>query len=70
MKKRVLTVGAVLALTATIVTAALAAYLFLRTPGHSARAALVPKAEDLQDYVRLARRSASTLGRRRFRLSQ
>jgi O-antigen/teichoic acid export membrane protein len=53
-----------------VVASALAAYLFLRTPGHSARAALVPRGEDLQDYVRLARRSVSTLGRRRFRLSQ
>ena len=53
-----------------VVAAVLAAYLFLRTPGHSARAALVPRGEDLQDYVRLARRGASTLGRRRFRLSQ
>ena len=53
-----------------VVVSPFAAYLFLRTPGHSARAALVPRSEDLQDYVRLARRSASTLGRRRFRLSQ
>ena len=53
-----------------VVAAALAAYLFLRTPGHSARSALIPRAEDLRDYVRLARRGASTLGRRRFRLSQ
>ena len=45
-----------------VVTSLLAAYLFLRTPGHSARAALVPRGEDLRDYVRLARRGASTLG--------
>ena len=53
-----------------VVAAALAAYLFLRTPGHSARSALIPRGEDLRDYVRLARRGLSTLGRRRFRLSQ
>ena len=53
-----------------VVASALAAYLFLRTPGHSVRSSLVPRGEDLRDYVRLARRGVSSFGRRRFRLSQ
>ena len=52
-----------------VAASALAAYLFLRVPGRSART-VVPRTEDLQDYVRLARRGLSVLGRRRFRLSQ
>ena len=38
-----------------------------RTPGHSARSRSFPRAEDLRDYVRLARRGLDTLGRRSFR---
>ncbi|MDX6607466.1 MAG: hypothetical protein QOD14_2006 [Solirubrobacterales bacterium] len=53
-----------------IVASLLAAYLFLRTPGHSIRASLVPRGDDLRDYVRLARRGLDALGRRRFRVSQ
>src|SRR5512132_343413 len=39
-----------------IVASVLAAYLFLRARGHSARTALVPRTEDLRDYLRLTRR--------------
>jgi O-antigen/teichoic acid export membrane protein len=53
-----------------IATALLAAYLFLRARGHSARAALVPRAEDVRDYLRLARRGLEALRRRRFGVSQ
>ena len=53
-----------------IVASALAAYLFLRARGHSARTALVPRTEDLHDYLRLARRGLDALGRRRFGESQ
>ena len=42
-----------------IVASALAAYLFLRNPRHSLRTSLVPTADDLRDYVRLARRGLS-----------
>ena len=48
----------------------LAGYLFLRARGHSARSALVPTADDLRDYVRLARRALDALERRRFGVSQ
>jgi len=48
----------------------LAGYLFLRARGHSARTALVPRADDLRDYLRLARRGLDALGRRRFGVSQ
>lgn len=48
----------------------LAAYLFLRARGHSARTALVPTADDLRDYVRLVRRGLEQYGRRRFGVSQ
>jgi O-antigen/teichoic acid export membrane protein len=53
-----------------IVASVLAAYLFLRARGHSARTALVPRTEDLRDYLRLARRGLDALGRRRFGESQ
>ena len=53
-----------------IVASALAAYLFLRTPGHSVRSSLIPRADDLRDYARLARRGLDALGRRRFGVSQ
>jgi O-antigen/teichoic acid export membrane protein len=45
----------------------LAAYLFLRSPGHSARSALIPSKSDLRDYVRLARLGMDTLRRSRSR---
>ena len=53
-----------------VVASALAAYLFLRSPGHSVRSALIPRADDLRDYVRLARRGLDTLGWSRFRVSR
>jgi O-antigen/teichoic acid export membrane protein len=53
-----------------VAAAALAGYLFLRTPGHTVRSSLIPRADDLRDYARLVRRGLSTLGRRNFRLSQ
>ena len=53
-----------------IVASALAAYLFLRAPGHTARSSLVPRADDLRDYARLARRGLDALERRRFGVSQ
>ena len=53
-----------------IVASALAAYLFLRAPGHTARSSLIPRADDLRDYARLARRGLDALGRRRFGVSQ
>jgi O-antigen/teichoic acid export membrane protein len=53
-----------------VVASLLAAYLFLRTPGNSIRGSLLPRADDLRDYVRLARRVVDALGRRRFRVSQ
>jgi O-antigen/teichoic acid export membrane protein len=53
-----------------VATSLLAAYLFLRARGHSARAALVPRAEDLRDYTLLARRGLDALERRRFGVSQ
>jgi O-antigen/teichoic acid export membrane protein len=53
-----------------IVASVLAAYLFLRARGHSARTALLPRAEDLRDYLRLAKRGLDALGRRRFGESQ
>jgi O-antigen/teichoic acid export membrane protein len=53
-----------------IVASVLAAYLFLRARGHSARTALVPRTEDLRDYLRLARRGLDALERRRFGESQ
>jgi O-antigen/teichoic acid export membrane protein len=52
-----------------VASSLLAAYLFLRAPGNSL-ATLTPRAEDLRDYVRLARRGLSVLGRRDFTLSQ
>jgi O-antigen/teichoic acid export membrane protein len=48
-----------------VVATLLATYLFLREPHHSVRTALVPRREDLRDYVRLARRGLS-IGRARF----
>jgi len=53
-----------------VVAAGLAAFLFLRAPGHSARTALLPTADDLRDYVRLARRGLDALASRRFGASQ
>jgi O-antigen/teichoic acid export membrane protein len=44
-----------------IVASLLAAYLFLREPRHSFRNSLVPRADDLRDYVRLARRGLSRI---------
>jgi len=46
-----------------VVASLLAAYLFLRAPGHSPRSALVPRADDLRDYIRLARRGLDALRR-------
>jgi O-antigen/teichoic acid export membrane protein len=53
-----------------VAASVLAAYLFLRAGGHSARSALVPRADDLRDYLRFARRGLDALGRWRFRVSQ
>jgi O-antigen/teichoic acid export membrane protein len=47
-----------------IATSLLAAFLFVRARGHSARTALVPRAEDVRDYLRLARRGLDALGRK------
>jgi O-antigen/teichoic acid export membrane protein len=44
-----------------IAASLLAAYLFLREPRHSVRNSLVPRADDLRDYVRLARRGLSRI---------
>ena len=44
-----------------VVASGLAAYLFLRAPGHSVRSSLVPTEEDLRDYLRLARRGLSRI---------
>jgi O-antigen/teichoic acid export membrane protein len=43
----------------------LAAVLFFREPGTSVRDALMPRAEDLRDYVRLAQRALGGLRLRR-----
>ncbi len=48
-----------------VVASLLAAFLFLRTPGHSVRSSLVPSSADLRDYVRLARRGLEALRHRR-----
>jgi O-antigen/teichoic acid export membrane protein len=53
-----------------IAASVLAGYLFLRARGHSARTALVPRTEDLRDYLRLARRGLDALERRRLGESQ
>jgi O-antigen/teichoic acid export membrane protein len=53
-----------------IASSALAAYLFLRTPGNSVRSTLIPRSEDLRDYVRLARRGLDALARKRSWASQ
>jgi O-antigen/teichoic acid export membrane protein len=53
-----------------VVASLLAAYLFLRTPGNSIRGSLVPRADDLRDYVRLVRRGLDEIERRRVRVSQ
>jgi O-antigen/teichoic acid export membrane protein len=48
--------AAVVSCCSYIAASLLAAFLFLRAPGHTVRSALVPTARDLSDYVRLARR--------------
>jgi O-antigen/teichoic acid export membrane protein len=50
-----------------IVASALAAYLYFRAPGHSWRSSLIPRADDLRDYVRLARQGLDGFGRWRLR---
>jgi O-antigen/teichoic acid export membrane protein len=55
--------GAIVSCCSYVVASLLAGYLFLRSPGHSARSALVPRADDLRDYARLARRGLDALGR-------
>jgi O-antigen/teichoic acid export membrane protein len=62
--------AAVVSCCSYIATSMLAAYLFLRARGHSARSALVPRADDLRDYIRLARRGLDALQRRSFETSQ
>ncbi len=63
--------GAAIVSCASYVAASLlAAYLFLRAPGHSPRSSLVPRADDLRDYMRLARQGLDALGRGRFRVGQ
>jgi O-antigen/teichoic acid export membrane protein len=54
--------GAIVSCCSYVVTSLLAAYLFLRSPGHSVRSALIPRKEDLRDYARLARRGLDALG--------
>lgn len=53
--------AAVVSCCSYIAASILATYLFLRAPGHSARSALLPTADDLRDYVRLARRGLSRI---------
>jgi O-antigen/teichoic acid export membrane protein len=53
--------AAVVSCCSYVVASALAAYLFLKGPHHSVRTAMVPTAEDLRDYVRLARRGLSRI---------
>ena len=53
-----------------VVASLLAAFLFLRAPGHSPRSSLVPRAADLRDYVQAGRRGLEALGRRRATASQ
>ncbi len=53
-----------------VVASLLAAYLFLRARGHSARTALIPRSQDFQDYLRMAKRGLELLARRRFGVSQ
>jgi O-antigen/teichoic acid export membrane protein len=48
-----------------VVSSLLAAFLFLRAPGHSARSSLLPNAADLRDYVRLARQGLEAVRHRR-----
>src|SRR4051794_16049375 len=55
--------AAVVSCLSYIAASALAAYLFLRNPRHSVRTSLVPTADDLRDYARLARRGLSLIGR-------
>jgi O-antigen/teichoic acid export membrane protein len=52
--------AAVVSCCSYIATSLLAAVLFLNIPGTKAREALVPRADDLRDYVRLAQRSVGT----------
>jgi O-antigen/teichoic acid export membrane protein len=53
--------AAVVSCCSYVAASGLAAYLFLREPRHSVRTSLVPTAEDLRDYVRLARRGLSRI---------
>ena len=53
--------AAVVSCCSYIVASALAAYLFLKEPRHSVRTSMVPTADDLRDYVRLARRGLSRI---------
>ena len=53
--------AAVVSCCSYVAASLLAAYLFLREPRHSLHASLVPTAEDLRDYVRLARRGISRI---------
>jgi O-antigen/teichoic acid export membrane protein len=53
--------AAVVSCCSYVVASALATYLFLREPRHSVRTTMVPTAEDLRDYVRLARRGLSRI---------
>ena len=57
--------AAVVSCCSYVVASALAAYLFFRSPGHSVRSTLIPRADDLRDYVRLAQRGRAAVGRAR-----
>jgi O-antigen/teichoic acid export membrane protein len=62
--------AAVVSCCSYVVSSLLAAYLFLRAPGHSVRSSLVPTVDDLRDYVRLTRRGREMLGRSGFHVSE
>jgi O-antigen/teichoic acid export membrane protein len=53
--------AAIVSCASYVVASSLAAYLFLRAPGHSPRSSLVPRVSDLRDYARLARRGLDAL---------
>src|SRR4051794_12338145 len=53
--------AAVVSCASYVVASALAAYLFLKEPRHSVRTSIVPTADDLRDYVRLAQRGLSRI---------
>ena len=55
--------AAVVSCCSYVAASLLAAYLFFRSSGAPLTSALVPRSEDLRDYLSLARAGAQTLGR-------